>query len=281
MNINLEYYKVFITIAKNKNITKAANELNISQPAISKMLKTMEGQIGKKLFIRENKGVVLSKEGIELYNLISNEINNIIKAENLFSRIISNNEIKIAIHPIFLNYFINTKKIDTLLNKYANISFMDTSNFDLLNSHLTNGMIDSAFIIEPTNYKFDDSIIFKTLKTFHLCMISNESSAEIFNKPLILLDTNPKYKKIVQSIQKKFNIEENRLIIVNNYDNILPLIKNGYANGLVIKEFVESKLQNKEVYEIPVEYQLPDIDIGVLYNINNEELVNSLFLNLF
>lgn len=281
MNINLEYYKVFITIAKNKNITKAANELNISQPAISKMLKTMEGQIGKKLFIRENKGVVLSKEGIELYNLISNEINNIIKAENLFSRIISNNEIKIAIHPIFLNYFINTKKIDTLLNKYANISFMDTSNFDLLNSQLTNGMIDSAFIIEPTNYKFDDSLIFKTLKTFHLCMISNEPSVEIFNKPLILLDTNPKYKKIVQSIQKKFNIEENRLIIVNNYDNILPLIKNGYANGLVIEEFVESELQNKEVYEIPVEYQLPDIYIGVLYNINNEELVNSLFLNLF
>lgn len=112
-------------------------------------------------------------------------------------------------------------------------------------------------------------------------MISNEPSAEIFNKPLILLNTNPKYKKIVQSIQKKLNIEENRLIIVNNYDNILPLIKNGYTNGLVIKEFVESELQNKKVYEIPVEYQLLDIDIGVLYNINNEELVNSLFLNLF
>ena len=61
----------------------------------------------------------------------------------------------------------------------------------------------------------------------------------------------------------------------------MPLIKNGYADGLVIKEFVESELQNKKVYEIPVEYQLLDIDIGVLYNINNEELVNSLFLNLF
>lgn len=61
----------------------------------------------------------------------------------------------------------------------------------------------------------------------------------------------------------------------------MPLIKNGYANGLVIKEFVESELQNKKVYEIPVECQLLDIDIGVLYNINNEELVNSLFLNLF
>lgn len=281
MNINLEYYKVFITIAKNKNITKAANELNISQPAISKMLKTMEGQIGKKLFIRENKGVVLSKEGIELYNLISNEINNIIKAENVFSRIISNNEIKIAIHPTVLNYFINTKKIDTLLNKYANISFMDTSNFDLLNSQLKNGIIDSAFIIEPTNYKFDDNLIFKTLKTFHLCMVSKEPSSEIFNKPLILLDTNPKYKKIVQSIQKKFKIEESRLIIVNNYDNILPLVKNGYAKGILIKEFVNNELYKKEIYEIPIEYQLPDINLGILYNMNNENLINSLFLNIF
>ena len=281
MNINLEYYKVFITIAKNKNTTKAANELNISQPAISKTLKTMEGQIGKKLFIRENKGVVLSKEGIELYNLISNEINNIIKAENVFSRIISNNEIKIAIHPTVLNYFINTKKIDNLFNKYSNISFMDTSNFDLLNSQLKNGIIDSAFIIEPTNYKFDDNLIFKTLKTFHLCMVSNEPSSEIFNKPLILLDTNPKYKKIVQSIQKNFHTEETRVIIINDYDNILPLVKNGYANGLVIKEFVEKELQDEEVYEIPIEYQLPDINIGILYNINNKNLINSLFLNIF
>lgn len=281
MNINLEYYKIFITIAKNKNITKAANELNISQPAISKMLKTMEGQIGRKLFIRENKGVALSKEGIELYNLISNEIHNIIKAENVFSRIISNNEIKIAIHPTLLNYFIDTKKIDNLFNKYFNISFMDTSNFDLLNSQLKNGMIDSAFIIEPTNYKFDDSLIFKSLKTFHLCIVSNEPSTEIFNKPLILLDTNPKYNKIVQSIQKKFKIEESRLIIVNNYDNILPLVKNGYAKGILIKEFINNELQKKEIYEIPIEYQLPDINIGILYNINNENLINSFFLNIF
>ena len=62
MNINFEYYKIFYIIAKNKNITKAANELNISQPAISRMLKTMEDQMNTKLFIRKTKGVILTNE---------------------------------------------------------------------------------------------------------------------------------------------------------------------------------------------------------------------------
>ena len=41
MNINLELYKVFYYVAKNESITRAANELAISQPAISKSIKTL------------------------------------------------------------------------------------------------------------------------------------------------------------------------------------------------------------------------------------------------
>lgn len=279
MNINFEYYKVFFTIAKNKNITKAANELNISQPAISKMLKTMEGQIGKKLFIRKNKGVILTKEGNELYNLISTEINNIISAENIFSRIISDTGIKIAINKTILNYFLNTKKFDNLLKNNKNVNFMDTSNFDLLNSHLKSGLLDVAIILEPTTYKFDNELIFKTLKTFHLCIISNNYSVNAFNKPLVLLDTNPKYKGIIQEIQKRLNCEDCGLILVNDYDNILPLVKNGYANSIAIKELLENELLKKSIYEIPIDYQLPNINVGILYNINNQELIKSLFLN--
>ena len=114
MNINFEYYKVFYVIAKNKNITKAANELNISQPAISRMLKTMEEQLNTKLFIRKTKGVMLTQEGNELYNLISNEINNIINAENDFSKLINNKSIKIAVDKSILNYLINEHKLDMI-----------------------------------------------------------------------------------------------------------------------------------------------------------------------
>ena len=154
MNINFEYYKIFYVIAKNKNITKAANELNISQPAISRMLKTMEDQMNTKLFIRQSKGVLLTQEGKELYRLIGENISGIIKAENDFTKIIKDKTLKIATDKSYLNYLINNKKIDSLLKNNTDISFINTNNFDLLNHQLVNNLIDFAIISEPTNYRF-------------------------------------------------------------------------------------------------------------------------------
>ena len=44
MNINLELYKTFYYVAKTENISRASNELSISQPAISKAIKNLEEQ---------------------------------------------------------------------------------------------------------------------------------------------------------------------------------------------------------------------------------------------
>jgi len=74
MNINFEYYKIFYNVAKNKNITKTANDLMISQPAISKSIKNLEEQIGCSLFTRNKTGVSLTEEGKILYNEIKNAI---------------------------------------------------------------------------------------------------------------------------------------------------------------------------------------------------------------
>ena len=62
MNIDLELYKVFYVVAKNKHMTKASEELHISQPAISQSIKKLENQLGGTLFLRSNKGMQLTSE---------------------------------------------------------------------------------------------------------------------------------------------------------------------------------------------------------------------------
>lgn len=51
-NISLDLYKIFCTVAKYKNITKAAEELFVTQPSISMALKSLEEKLGCSLFIR-------------------------------------------------------------------------------------------------------------------------------------------------------------------------------------------------------------------------------------
>ena len=59
--INLELYKIFYVVAEAKNITKASEKLNISQPAVTKHIKNLESQLKTPLFIRTKKGVVLNE----------------------------------------------------------------------------------------------------------------------------------------------------------------------------------------------------------------------------
>ena len=70
MKTNLDLYKTFYYVAKNENITQAANELLISQPAVSKAIKTLERDLNTQLFTRKNDGVVLNNAGQLLYDKI-------------------------------------------------------------------------------------------------------------------------------------------------------------------------------------------------------------------
>ena len=87
MNIDLELYRVFYTVAKNKHMTKASEELHISQPAISQSIKKLEAQLGGTLFIRSNKGMELTSEGKMFYNYIKSALELINNAENELKRL--------------------------------------------------------------------------------------------------------------------------------------------------------------------------------------------------
>ena len=80
-NINLNLYRIFYCVAKEKSITKASKKLFISQPAISKSLKKLESDLNTVLFIRNLNGVSLTDQGKVLYFYIEKAYKNIVLAE--------------------------------------------------------------------------------------------------------------------------------------------------------------------------------------------------------
>ena len=70
MNVNFEYYKVFYHVCACGSLTAAAQELCISQPAVSQAVRQLEKEAGTKLFFRTSKGVQLTREGELLYHYV-------------------------------------------------------------------------------------------------------------------------------------------------------------------------------------------------------------------
>ena len=70
MDQNLSQYRIFYAVARTGNISKAARELYISQPAISKAISKLEDSLHTTLFIRNSRGVLLTEEGQILFRHI-------------------------------------------------------------------------------------------------------------------------------------------------------------------------------------------------------------------
>ena len=60
---NLRY---FLAVAREENMTRAAEQLHVTQPTLSKALKTLEDELGKKLFTRHSFSITLTDEGMLL-----------------------------------------------------------------------------------------------------------------------------------------------------------------------------------------------------------------------
>ena len=87
MNINYEAYKIFYNFAINESISKTADKLLISQPAVSYQIKTLEDQLGITLFIRTKKGVKLTNEGKVFFEYVKNGIENFTNGENMLTNL--------------------------------------------------------------------------------------------------------------------------------------------------------------------------------------------------
>ena len=60
--------RYFLAVAREENVSRAAAQLHVTQPTLSKALKALEEELGKKLFIRHSFSISLTEEGILLRN---------------------------------------------------------------------------------------------------------------------------------------------------------------------------------------------------------------------
>jgi len=274
MNINFELYRIFYTVANTKNITKAAEELMISQPAISKSIKNLEEQLGGQLFIRTKRGVILTDEGKEFYNYIKRAMEYIYNAEHKFTDLINLNTgtIKIGISSTLTKEFL-IPYLEEFHKRYPKIDIQITTNLSSeLIPKLKNGLID-IIIFNVIDNKFDKDIEVVECKKIQDCFVVNNTYKDLLGKKLSFKDLNA-YPLVLQSKASNTrifldNLANNHNVILKpimelaSYSLVVEFAKIGFGIGYVTKDYIKKELKNNELFILDIKENIPKRSIGI------------------
>lgn len=290
MNINLELYRVFYSVAKNGSITRAANELLISQPAISKSIKLLENQLNTPLFIRKSDGVELTEVGLLIYDKVRDALDLIKSAEedikaytNLESGSINIGASKTIIHEYLMPYI---KGFHEMYPKISIRVFTDKTSDLIKKSNM--GLVDIIFTNMP--YSFPNDYETQKLLELHDVFVANDSFKEYKNKkinikdleklPLLVLTKGASSRIRLDDFCVENNISINPEMEFGSNTLIKEFTEAGFGIGLLTKEHVKKELENGELFELDIQIPLKDKYLGMAYSksIKNNIIVKK-FIN--
>ncbi len=272
MNIDLELYRVFYVVAKNKHMTKASEELHISQPAISQSIKKLEDELGGTLFLRSNKGMELTEEGKMFYEYVKGALELINNAENEFTSFkdLSKGEIKIGCSTTLTKLVLMDALKEFHLD-YPNININITNDLtsNLINS-LKLGKLDFV-IFNESNIK-ESNLNLETIKKLKQGFIYNpdyfkdniNTFEELNNYPLILQKKESNSRKLLDSHLKSYNVELIPNMEVVSQELITEFTNIGLGIGFVNIDL--AKRNYKNLKELNINKKIPKINIFLATN---------------
>ena len=272
MNVDLELYRVFYTVAKHKHMTKASEELHISQPAISQSIKKLEDQLGGALFLRSNKGMELTEEGKMFYEYVKGALELINNAENEFTSFkdLSKGEIKIGCSAT-LTKLILMNVLKEYHKEYPNININITNGLtkDLLND-LKLGKLDIV-IYNESNIK-ETNLNLEMIKELKQGFVYNpefysdnvNSFEELNNLPLILQKEESNSRKLLDSIALQNSIKLIPKMEVVSQDLITEFTNAGLGVGFVIIDLAKRNYSN--LMELNINKKIPNIKVYLATN---------------
>jgi len=289
-NIDTNKYRVFLAVAECKSFSKATEYLHISQPAISHAIKELEDQLNTKLFIRNNKNVILTEDGERMLFYIKKAFHTISLGEKVLKEQDEdlNGTIRIGIYS-HISLFMLPKVIHEFNEKYPNAKFFiySSSNADMLEK-LRNNELDFIVMQYPI---FLNESQFKEEILCHLetCFFANRYYYNLYTKnpdiitelPIILpVRGFPDINKLEETLKM------HNLVLKHNftsYTNGLTkeLVKEGIGVGWGIKKCIEDEIVNNSLYELQMGFNSPIAVFSIAYDNNFLNKTTKEFISLF
>ena len=289
MEQNLSQYKIFYEVAKAGNISKAAKELYISQPAISKAIGKLEDSLGLSLFTRSSRGVQLTSEGEILFEHAREAFEALERGEQELRRIqeFDIGHLRIGVSNTLCKYIL-LPYLKTFIDQYPHmkVTIESQSTVQTLN-RLEQQKIDLGLVAEPSLRKdlsfipvMDIQDIFVSTRAYleNLYLREGRDTSLFETGNIMLLDTSNMTRHHVDEYMAENNICPHQILEVTTMDLLIEFAKIGLGIACVIKELVQKELDSGLLVEIPLYIPIHRRTIGFAYHPSNQAMALKTFL---
>ena len=247
--MELRVLRYFVAVAKEESITGAAESLHVTQPTLSRQLMELEEELGKKLFIRGNRKLTLTDEGILLRKRAEEIIELVEKTE---SEIITSDEILSG------DIYIGGGETDAmriiaqiakkLQEEHPQIKYhLFSGNADDVVERLDKGLLDFGILIEPADIRKYEYIKLPATDTWGLLM-RKDSPLALYDtiKPEILCDIPllcSRQAMVGREISRWIGKDYEKLNIVTTYNlvyNASLMVEEGIGYALCLDKLINT-----------------------------------------
>lgn len=275
----------FYMVAKSGSFSKAAEDMYVSQPNVSRNIKNLEETLGLELIVRNNKGIKLTSDGLELYKQLDDAFSGLIKytkddddlsgtiaigttrniADNrlskyllMFNKMYPNVKVKIFTDSASnLNTFLAQHKIDVLIDYLPNINFSESLNLDIK-------------AIDEFNTCFACS------KDFYERCGKNIRKLSELNNYNLLIPGSSRRKQMLDRILQSNNIELNPIMEMPDSKLMADLVNGNDYIGY----FVEDEAEHYNLQKLNLDILLPTNSIGLIYRKNTMNKITKNFVEM-
>lgn len=249
--MELRTLRYFLAVAREENMTEAANVLHVTQPTLSRQIADLERELGVELFDRTNRSCVLTSDGMRLRQ----------RAEEIIS-LVEQTEGELADRELGIAGNIRigageTRAMQVVLDAFADVRRdyqgvtceLYTGNADAVEERLERGLLDFALVLEPVNLEKYEWIRMPDANRVGLAVSANgpwgtlevATPADVAKMPLLISSrTSNKAVDLVSWSGGAFSFDE--LDVVGSFDligNASHLVRSGVACAMGIDHLLQ------------------------------------------
>lgn len=259
--MDIRVLNYFLTVAREGSMTGAARILHVSQPTLSKQLKNLEEELGRKLFNRTNYSIKLTNDGMLLRKRAEDLIELFEKTQQEFENLDeeSGGDVYIGSAETDAFRYFACSMMD-LKNQYPDMKYHLTSgnSFDVT-ERLDRGMDDFAIVVDPIDLSKYNYITFPATDVWGIVM---HKDSDLAAKECVTVDDLTDLPLIVSKQAMQTDISKNqfaewfgetldRLKIVGTYSlpfNAFIIAREGFGNVLAFEKMINVATENDLVF---------------------------------